>query len=142
MAKAQGLMGNLSELSQEWIKKEYGGFLTDGERVLAGFERLRDCVIFTDKRIINVDRRGVLGKKVRITSVYTSQIVGVAMETAGAGFNDHKLHVCYVATLYKRTAAGVKTAELRYEFPKKFDCKPLYRWLQKLAMDNYELINR
>ncbi len=142
MAKTQGLAGNLSELSLGWIKKEYGCFLMDGENVVTGFELIRDCVIFTDKRIISIDRRGMLGKKLRVTSVYLRQVVGVALETAGAGINDHKLRLCYITSLYSKSAAGIKTAELRYEFPKRFDCTQLYKWLQKVALENYENLNR
>ena len=84
MAKTQGLAGNLSELTLGWIKQEYGRFLIDGENVITGFELIRDCVIFTDKRIISIDRHGMLGKKLRVTSVYMAQVVGVALETVRA----------------------------------------------------------
>ena len=142
MSKAQGLAGNLSELTLGWIKKEYGNFLMDGESVVTGFELIRDCVIFTDKRIISIDRRGMLGKKLRVTSVYMAQVVGVALETAGAGINDHKLRICYITSLYSKVPTGAKTAELRYEFPKKYDPSQLYRWLQKVALENYENLNK
>ena len=114
----------------------------EGETVISGFELIRDSVIFTDKRIISIDRRGMIGKKMRVTSVYMRQVVGVAIETAGAGINDHKIRICYISSLYSRAAAGVKTAELRYEFPKKFDYRPLYKWLQKVALENYEALNQ
>lgn len=140
MGKTQGLRGNLSELSLAWIKQEYGELLMDGESVITGFELVRDCVIFTNKRIINIDHCGLTRSKMRVTSVYLGQIIGVALETAGA-MGDHEIRICYIRSINRRMTSGVKTAELRYEFPKRADCKPLYKWLQKVALENYETIN-
>ena len=50
----QGLMGNLSEINPESLTNEYGMYLMEGETIHTGFVLIRDVVIFTDKRIIDV----------------------------------------------------------------------------------------
>lgn len=142
MGRSQGGTGSMNELTLGWIKERYGGFLMEGETAITGFERSRDCIIFTDKRIVNVSHRGMAGKKLRVTSIYLSQIVGVALDAASGHIGNHKLRICYVTSLYRKTAVGIKTAELHYEFPNKFDCCPFYKRLQRIALENYENLNR
>ena len=37
--------------------------LIDGEQVISAYKSVRDCVIFTDKRVIAVNVQGMTGKK-------------------------------------------------------------------------------
>ena len=82
-AVASGLMGNLSEVSPEALTQEYGMYLMDGETITTGFKLVRDVVIVTDKRIIDFDKQGATGAKMRVDSINLSQIYHVSAETAG-----------------------------------------------------------
>ena len=59
---AQGLMGNLSEQSVEKLTNEYAPYLMNGETIQSGFTLIRDAVIFTNYRIIYVDKQGATGQ--------------------------------------------------------------------------------
>ena len=56
-----GLAGNLNEISPQETEKEFGAFLMEGETVQACFRLVRDVLIVTDKRIIDIDKQGATG---------------------------------------------------------------------------------
>jgi Bacterial PH domain len=54
------------------------------EHVEIAFKGIRDMIVFTTKRLIIVDPRGVTGKKVEYTSIPYKSMLAFAIETAGA----------------------------------------------------------
>lgn len=71
-------------MSPEDIQKDFGDFVGSDEKCLAGFKHGRDFVILTDRRLINVDVKGMSGKKKRITSYPYSKILSYTVTTAGS----------------------------------------------------------
>ena len=92
-AVASGLMGNLSEMSPEALTQEYGMYLMDGETIITGFKLVRDVIIVTDKRIIDFDKQGATGAKMRVDSINLSSIFHVSAETAGFGADDSEINI-------------------------------------------------
>lgn len=84
--------------------------LVDGESVFAGFQGIRDKVIFTTKRIIAVNVQGFTGKKKDFTSLPYSKIQAFSVETAGTFDLDCELEL-YFSGLGK----------VRFEFSSGFD---------------------
>lgn len=78
-----GLIGNASNVQPEEVKKEIGDILNDGEQVTAAFKLIRDLIIFTEKRLILVDKQGITGKKVDYHSIPYKSISHFSVETAG-----------------------------------------------------------
>ena len=142
MGILQGLLGNLSEVSVDVLKQEYNTYLMDGEEIFTGFKLLRDVVIFTDRRIINFDKQGTTGTKMRVSSVYISSVIGVSAETAGFGLDDSEITVIYMTSPYYKAHGRASVAERTYEFPKKFNIQPLYKWLQEIAFENHKNLNK
>lgn len=138
----QGIIGNLSEMTPETLTKDYGMYLMEGETIHTGFVLIRDVVIFTDKRIIDLDKQGMTGQKARVNSIYLDSIVNVTAETAGFGLDDSELTIEYISSPYYRANGGVAIASRKFEFPKKYQIQSLYTWLQKTAYDNHLHINR
>ena len=87
----QGLLGNFSEQSQEQLTEQYKDFLMNGESIQVGYTLIRDAIIFTDRRLLFIDRQGATGTKTLIKSVYLMNIVDVEVETAGMGLDDAQL---------------------------------------------------
>ncbi|CAM2070777.1 PH domain-containing protein [Sulfidibacter corallicola] len=83
MGLISGLMGNASEVTVEKIEKEYGKLLASHESVKRAFKLVRDLFIFTDKRLILVDKQGITGKKVEYHSIPYKSISHYAVETSG-----------------------------------------------------------
>lgn len=63
MGLFDGLMGNASELKIEDVQKDMEQILASNETVQNAFRVIRDTFIFTNKRLILVDKQGVTGKK-------------------------------------------------------------------------------
>jgi hypothetical protein len=137
----QGMMGNLSEITPEKLTNDYGMYLMEGEAIHAGFVLIRDVVIFTDKRIIDLDRQGMTGQKVRVNSIYLDSILYVSAETAGFGMDDSELNIEYISSPYFRAASGVSISSRKFEFPKKYQIQNIYTWLQETAYNNHLHIN-
>ncbi|MDR1808949.1 MAG: PH domain-containing protein [Prevotella sp.] len=78
-----GILGNASAVSQEQLNKDYAQLLTEGEDFELGFKIIRDLFIFTNKRLILVDKQGLTGSKVEYKSIVYKSISRFSIETAG-----------------------------------------------------------
>jgi len=137
----QGLAGNMSEQNTEEIQNEYKDYLLDDEVVENGYKLIRDSIVFTNVRILFVDRQGATGKKVSFKSIFLSQIVNVEMETAGFGLDDSEITVTYLENIYlKPRQEKLKTQ--KFEFPKNTEITGLYKYLFQLAYTNRQSINQ
>ncbi len=138
----QGLMGNLSEVTPEKLTQDYGMYLMEDESIHTGFVLVRDVVIFTDKRIIDLDKQGATGQKARISSIYLDSIIKVSAETAGFGLDDSELNIEFISSPYFKANGGVSVSSKKFEFPKKYQIQGIYKWLQETAYTNHLNINK
>ena len=83
MGLLDGLMGNASEIDPAKLQSEFAEVLAPGERVEKAYQLIRDTFVFTDKRLIFVNRQGLTGKKVEYQSIPYRSIVRFSIETAG-----------------------------------------------------------
>ena len=88
-----GLMGNASEVDGDKLQKELADVLVVGESVDSAYKVLRDTFVFTNKRLILIDRQGITGKKVEYLSVPYKSMVSFAVETAGTFDMDSELKI-------------------------------------------------
>jgi len=58
-------------------------FLIEGEEIFAAFKTVRDQLVFTNKRIIAANVKGVTGTQIDYTSIPYSKIQIFSIETAG-----------------------------------------------------------
>lgn len=138
---AQGILGNMSEISADALEKEFGAYLMEGESIQTGFKLVRDAMVITDKRILEFDKQGATGQKMRVNSIYLNSIFNVTAETAGFGLDDSELEIFYISTPYMK-AHGIQYASKKFEFPKKYNIQGLYKMLQELAYANYQNLNK
>lgn len=83
MGFLDGLMGNASELNLGDVQKEFGHILSSTETVEKAYKLVRDLFIFTNKRLILVDKQGITGKKLELHSIPYKSITHFSIETAG-----------------------------------------------------------
>ena len=83
MGLFSGLLGNAGVSSPDELNKEYANLLTEGELTEVGFKLIRDVFIFTNKRLILVNKQGLTGKKVEYLSINYKSISRFSIETAG-----------------------------------------------------------
>lgn len=83
MGLFSNLLGNAGVANPEELNKEYAKLLSDNEVIEVGFKLFRDVFIFTNKRLILVDKQGITGKKVEYLSIVYRSISKFSIETAG-----------------------------------------------------------
>jgi hypothetical protein len=83
MGLFSAILGNSGVAQPEELQAEYGVLLAEGEIIEIGFKLVRDVFIFTNKRLILVDKQGLTGKKIEYLSVAYKSIARFAVETAG-----------------------------------------------------------
>lgn len=74
---------NLKEISLNDVRKEVEGLLVPGEQMISAFQTIRDQVVFTTKRLIVVNVKGITGKKVAYFTYPYSKVQYFGIETAG-----------------------------------------------------------
>ena len=77
------LMGNASEVNVDELAKEYAKILSSSEKIERAYKLVRDLFIFTNKRLILVDKQGMTGKKTEYHSIPYKSITHFSIETAG-----------------------------------------------------------
>lgn len=77
------LMGNASEVDAGEVQGELAPVLADSESVTQAFKLVRDMFVFTNARLIFIDKQGMTGKKVEYHSVPYRAITQFNVETAG-----------------------------------------------------------
>jgi len=87
------ILGNAGAVSQEDLLKNYGQLLTDSEEIEMGFKLIRDTFIFTNKRLILVDKQGITGSKTEYRSIAYKSISRFSIETAGTFDLDAELKI-------------------------------------------------
>lgn len=94
MSLMSALTGTATRVDALTTQTEIGDILLDGERVEAAYKIVRDMLVFTDLRVITVNRQGLTGNKVEFMSVPYKNISAWSIENAG-GFDmdaELKLH--------------------------------------------------
>jgi hypothetical protein len=83
MGLFNALMGNASEVNLEKLNEEYKPILVDGEFIEKGYKLIRDMFVFTNKRLILVDKQGITGSKVDFVTIPYGSIIKFSKESAG-----------------------------------------------------------
>lgn len=98
MGFLNALIGNSSEVAPEELQREYAVLLLTDERVLKGYKLIRDVFLFTDRRLLLIDKQGLTGKKIEYQSIPYRSIVRFAVETAGTFDLDAELRIWVAST--------------------------------------------
>jgi hypothetical protein len=76
------ILGNASEVTIENVSKEFEPILVDGEIIEKAYKLIRDMFIFTNKRLILVEKQ-LVGTKVDYLSIPYTNIIKFSKESAG-----------------------------------------------------------
>jgi len=91
MGLLDSLMGNASEVNLEELAEELTPILGDNEQLHLAYKVIRDMFVFTNKRLILIDKQGMTGKKVSYHSIPYKAITHFEVETAGRFDMDSEL---------------------------------------------------
>lgn len=110
------ITGNAWEVKGSDVEKEYGKILAQGENIEKAYKLIRDMFIFTNKRLVLVDKQGVTGKKVDYHSIPYKSITHFSIETAGHFDLDAELKIWISSThepIQKQFTKSVDIYELQ-----------------------------
>ena len=93
MGLLSGLLGNAAEIDAEKLEREFDSILCDEEEIQRAYKFIRDLLVFTDKRLVLVDRQGLTGKRVEYHSIPYHNICHFAVETSGHFDLDGELRI-------------------------------------------------
>lgn len=98
MGLLDGIMGNAGRIDPGEAQREYGKLFGQGETVYAAYLLVRDAILFTNRRLILVDKQGVTGRKTSYHSIPYRAITHFSVETAGTFDLDAELVVWIAGT--------------------------------------------
>ena len=77
------MLGHASEADVAAVEDTLEHVLADDENVEKAFQLMRDLIIFTNRRMILVDRQGMTGRKAEYHSVPYRAVTHFSVESAG-----------------------------------------------------------
>jgi len=83
MGLLDGILGNASKVEPTKVQTEYARLLAPSEKVEHAYQLIRDMFVFTDRRLVFVNKQGLTGSKVEYLSLPYSKITRFSVETAG-----------------------------------------------------------
>jgi hypothetical protein len=93
MGLFDGMLGNASKIDASKIQQEFARILAPSERVEHAYQLIRDYFVFTDKRLVLVDKQGLTGSKVEYHSIPYKSITHFSVETGGTFDLDAELKI-------------------------------------------------
>lgn len=98
MGLLDGLIGNASRVDPGKMQEEFARIMAEGERVEVAYQLIRDSFLFTDRRLILVDRQGLTGSKTEYHSIPYRSITHFTIETGGHFDLDAELKIWITGT--------------------------------------------
>ena len=80
MGLFSGILGNASIGD---ISEEFGKVLAPNERIEHAYQLIRDYFVFTDKRLVVVNKQGITGSKMEFHSIPYKSVTHFSIETGG-----------------------------------------------------------
>jgi Bacterial PH domain len=93
MGLFDGLIGNASRVDPAQAAQEFGRLLARDEQIQVAYLLIRDAFLFTDRRLILVDKQGMTGRKVEYHTIPYRSITHFSVETAGTFDLDAELKI-------------------------------------------------
>ena len=115
MGFLDGIRGNASQVDPAAAAQEYARLLAPGEQVHAAYLLVRDVFLFTDRRLVLVDKQGVTGRKVEYHSIPYRAVTHFSVETAGTFDLDAELTIWLAGGqgIVKQFGRGVDVYEVQ-----------------------------
>ena len=109
------ILGNASQVNINEIKAQFEHVLVENENIEAAFSLFRDKMVFTNKRIIFLDKQNVTGSKKEYLSVPYHAVSVFSVESAGTFDADAeiKLWVKELGQITKKVGKSTDTMQIQ-----------------------------
>jgi hypothetical protein len=125
MGLLQKLAGNAQQIDVSKVQADLAPLLVQGETIEVAFQIIRDQIIFTNKRLITIDKQGLTAKKVDYRSIPYDKIVQFSKESAGVLDLDAELKIWIAST----------AEPLKFEFSKDAPINVVYSLLSEKILN-------
>jgi hypothetical protein len=115
MGLLNSILGNASQVNINEIKAQFENVLVENENIEAAFSLFRDKMVFTNKRIIFLDKQNVTGSKKEYLSVPYHAVSVFSVESAGTFDADAeiKLWVRELGQIIKKVGKSTDTMQIQ-----------------------------
>lgn len=115
MGLFNSILGNASQVNIDEIKAQFENVLVENENIEAAFTLFRDKMVFTNKRIIFLDKQNVTGSKKEYLSVPYHAVSVFSVESAGTFDADAeiKLWVREIGQITKKVGKNTDTMQIQ-----------------------------
>jgi hypothetical protein len=115
MGLFNSILGNASQVNIDEIKVQFENVLVENENIEAAFSLFRDKMVFTNKRIIFLDKQNVTGSKKEYLSVPYHAVSVFSVESAGTFDADAeiKLWVRELGQITKKVGKNTDTLQIQ-----------------------------
>jgi hypothetical protein len=115
MGLFNSILGNASQVNIDEIKAQFENVLVENENIEAAFSLFRDKMVFTNKRIIFLDKQNVTGSKKEYLSVPYHAVSVFSVESAGTFDADAeiKLWVRELGQITKKVGKNTDTLQIQ-----------------------------
>ena len=86
------ILGNASAVDQKDVEKEFAPMLIEGESIEKAYRIIKDMFVFTNKRLILVEKQ-LVGTKIDYVSIPYQNIIKFSKESAGIMDLDAELKI-------------------------------------------------
>ncbi len=124
MGLLSGLLGHASGVSLQQLEKDYGNLLIPEETIIAGYKLIRDQFVFTNKRVIFVNKQGLTGSKIETLTIPYNRISSFSKENAGMLDLDAEIKLWVVG----------QSAPISLSFRKGEDIDTVYKMLSQAVL--------
>ena len=98
MSLLDGILGNSSKIDPANIQQEFDPILAPTEQVEHVYQLVRDYFVFTNKRLVLVDKQGLTGSKMEYHSIPYKSITHFSVEKGGTFDLDAELKIWISST--------------------------------------------
>lgn len=115
MGLFNSILGNASQVNIDEIKAQFENVLVENENIEVAFSLFRDKMVFTNKRIIFLDKQNVTGSKKEYLSVPYHAVSVFSVESAGTFDADAeiKLWVREIGQITKKVGKNTDTLQIQ-----------------------------
>lgn len=93
MGLLNAILGQASEVSIDKVRKEFESILVPGESIEKAYKVIRDMFVFTNKRLILVDKQGITGSRADFMTIPYGSITKFSKESSGLMDLDAELKI-------------------------------------------------
>lgn len=93
MGFMSSMTGNAGPMDPGAAASEFARLLSSGEHIYAAFDFVRDAMLFTNGRLIMVDKQGISGRKVEYLSIPYRSILYFSVTSEGHLFAEARMSI-------------------------------------------------